>query len=103
MQTQKFTQTKIPRRFSSYLALFSFTIGTVFLIMHLIFPDIVQIIIAGYIFVLLAALLNLLALLYLLYQFAIYQFYRETIAVRILILLANIPIALLYLNIVIQK
>ena len=92
-----------PGRFSSLLALVSFAIGTIFLLLHLLFPKVVQIIIAGYIYVLLAILMNTCTLLYLLYQFAVYRFYRETIAIKILILLANIPIALLYLNIVIHN
>ena len=92
-----------PGRFSSLLALVSFVIGTLFLLLHLLFPKVVQIIFAGYIYILLAILINTCTLLYLLYEFAVYRFYRETIAIKILILLANIPIALLYLNIVIHN
>lgn len=92
-----------PGRFSSLLALVSFLFGTLFLILHLLFPKAVQIIIMGYIYVLLAILINFCTLLFLIYQFAAYRFYRETIAIKILILLINIPIALLYLNIVIHN
>jgi hypothetical protein len=92
-----------PGRFSSYLTLISFLLGTMFLILHLIFPKTPQIIVAGYIYVLIAIISNTIMLLVLLYQFLIYRFFRETIAIRILILLANIPIALLYLNIVIHN
>ncbi|MDI1317355.1 hypothetical protein [Flavobacterium sp.] len=92
-----------PGRFSSLLALVSFATGTIFLFLHLLFPKVVQIIIAGYIYVLLAILINCCTLLYLIYLFALYRFHRETVAIKILILLANIPIALLYLNIVIHN
>lgn len=92
-----------PGRFSSLLALISFALGTLFLLLHLLFPKVIQIIIAGYLYVAVAILTNTCTLLYLLYQFAVYRFYRETIAIKILILLANIPIALLYLNIVIHN
>ena len=90
-------------KFSTYLALISFGIGTLFLILHLLFRDMMLIIYIGYIYVLLAFLINGIAFLYLIYLFITYPFERETIAIRILILLANIPIALLYLNIVLPN
>jgi formate-dependent nitrite reductase membrane component NrfD len=92
-----------PGRFSSVLALISFVIGTLLLLMHLLFPKVIQIIIIGYLYVAETILINGCTLLYLLYQFALYRFHRETIAIKILILLSNIPIALLYLNIVIHN
>jgi hypothetical protein len=95
MVTQKSTG-----KFSTYLAIISFGIGTLFLIANLLFPKVDQIIIFGFLYLLLAILLNAIALINLIYQFSIYQLERETIAIRILILLANIPIAFLYANIV---
>lgn len=89
-----------PGKFSTYLALVSFGIGTLFLVLHLLFPEMILIIYAGYLYVLFALLINFITFLYLIYLFIIYHFDRETIAIRILILLANIPIGLLYLNIV---
>ena len=92
-----------PGRFSSLLALISFAIGTLLLFMHLLLPKVVQIIIMGHLYVAVTILINFCTLLYLLYQFALYRFHRETIAIKILILLSNIPIALLYLNIIIHN
>lgn len=98
------TQTQsAPGPFSTYLALTSFGIGTIFLILHLSFPLVDQIAIIGFVYVLLAIVLNGIALLYLLYHFIVNRFERETIAIRILILLANIPIVFLYLHIVINN
>lgn len=98
------TQTQeTPGKFSTYLALISFGIGTLILIIHLLFPEMSLIYYVGYIYVLVALIINGFTFLYLLYLFIIYRFDRETIAIRILILLANIPIALLYLNIAIPN
>ena len=90
-------------KFSTYLALVSFGIGTLILILHLLFPNMILLFYIGYIYVLLAFIINGIAFLYLIYLFITYPFERETIAIRILILLANIPIALLYLNIVLPN
>ena len=103
MKTQQLTEYQTHGKFSAYLAITCFGIGTLFLILYLLFPDYVLIIYAGYIYVLLAILVNSIRLLHLLYLRIVYRFDRETIAIRILILLANIPIALLYLNIVLHN
>ncbi|MES2411408.1 MAG: hypothetical protein V4535_08200 [Bacteroidota bacterium] len=91
-----------PGKFSTFLALTSFGIGTLFLILHLLFEN-AYIIFCGYLFVLAAILVNIITLLYLLYLLIFSPFDRETILIRILILLSNIPIALLYLNIVLNN
>ena len=90
-------------KFSTYLAITSFGIGTLFLLFYLLFPNVEQIIIFGFLYLLLALLLNGISVINLLNQFIINRFERETIAIRILILLVNIPIALLYLNIVLHN
>jgi|SRR6218665_1609133 len=92
-----------PGRFSSYLALVSFLGGTLLLILHLIFPNSIDIVIIGFLYVIMSALLNGIVFINLLYRFAMQPFYRETIGIRILILLANIPVVLLYLNIVLHN
>jgi hypothetical protein len=89
--------------FSTYLALLSFSIGTILFILHLIFPYEDGIIILGFFYVLFAILINSLSLLNLCYLFITKPENRETNAIRILILLANIPIALLYFYIVMNK
>ena len=94
---------KSPGKFSTYLAITSFGIGTLILIIHLLFPQVELLYYVGYIYVLFALIINGITFLYLLYQFIIFRFDRETIAIRILILLANIPISLLYLNIAIPN
>lgn len=98
------TQTQsAPGKFSTYLAITSFGIGTLLLLIHICFPDNIDILIMGFCYVILALILNGITLIHLLYHFIINHFERETIAIRILILLANIPIALLYLNIVLHN
>ena len=95
------TQTQSPPGpFSTYLAITSFGIGTLLLILYLLFPETVLLIYIGYFYVLLAILINGIAFLHLFYLFIIHPLKREIIAIRMLILLANIPIALLYLNII---
>ena len=88
--------------FSTYLAIGSFTIGTLLLALHKLFPTEDHIVVVGLFYVLFATLLNSIALLNLLYQFITNRLERETIAIRILILIANVPIALLYFFIVIK-
>lgn len=92
--------TKTTGKFSTYLAIASFGIGTLLLVIHLCFADTIEIMVFGFFYVLLAILVNSITLFHLLYHFIINRFERETIAIRILILLANIPITLIYLNIV---
>ena len=95
-------QTKSTGKFSTYLAITSFGIGTFLLILYLLFPEMIVLIYAGYFYVLLAILINGITFLHLFYLFLIHRLKREIIAIRMLILLANIPIALLYLNIIIH-
>jgi hypothetical protein len=98
-----FYNTKNPTAFSTYLALLSFSIGTLLLVSHLVFPREEGILILGFFYVLFAILINSLSLLNLCYLFITEPENRETNAIRILILLSNIPIALLYFYIVIHK
>jgi hypothetical protein len=91
-----------PLSFSTYLALGSFAIGTILFVLFKLFPNESYIFMIGFFYVLFAILLNSLVLLNLFYQFITNKSERENIAIRILILLANIPIALLYFFIVIK-
>jgi hypothetical protein len=95
--------TKTTTAFSTYLAVLSFSIGTFLFVLHLIFPNEDGIIILGFFYVLFAILINSLSLLNLCYLCITDPENRETNAIRILILLANIPIALLYFYIVLHK
>lgn len=98
------TQTQaIPGKFSTYLALTSFGIGTLLLILQLCFPYNINILITGLCYIVIAFFLNTITLAHLFYHFIINRIEREIIAIRMLILLANIPIAFLYVNIVFHK
>jgi hypothetical protein len=101
METTLYNQ-KTPIGFSTYLAFGSFAIGTLLLALFKLFPNKEEIFIVGFFYVLFAILINSLVLFHLFYQFISNENDRETIAIRILILLANIPIALLYFFIVIK-
>ena len=88
--------------FSTQLAIFSFGIGTLLFLTHFIFPNYFPILVFGYIYLLIAIVINIITFLYLIYQFTKKQD-TEDIIIRILILLSNIPIAFLYAYIVLNK
>lgn len=90
-------------KFSTYFALTCFGIGTLLLLIHLAFPDEINILIMGFFYVLIAIVLNFIVFLSLCYQWLVKPIEREIIVIRILILLANIPITFLYLKIVFHK
>lgn len=102
METQHLIK-PTPGRLSTYLALASFIIGTAIFLIYLSFPGEELILINGFLYVMGAIIVNSIALVYLLYHYAKNPAQREVLAIRILILLANIPIALLYLNIVFKN
>jgi|SRR6218665_661380 len=102
MENQNTTELPETGNFSTQTALFSFGIGTLILVTHLLFPKANRIIYCGLVYVVLAAIINILVLLVLLYHFIVTPNYREYFAIKILILLANIPIAVLYFFIVIK-
>nr|WP_294775553.1 hypothetical protein [uncultured Flavobacterium sp.] len=95
METQIYN-TENNSRFSTFLALGSFGIGTFILLLYLLFPEEESLLFAGFFYVLFASLINGLVLLNLLYRFCIYPNEREILAIKMLIMLANIPIAILY-------
>ena len=90
-------------KFSTYFALTCFGIGTLLLLLHLVFPYEDRILILGFFYLVMAIISNLIVLLTLCYQWHTKPHDREIIVIRILILLSNIPIALLYLYIVFHK
>lgn len=103
METQILNKTETSGRFSTYLAIASFAFGSLILILYLLFPDIFQLLIIGFFYVLFASLFNGVVFLNLLYQFCIYPNDREVLAIKMLIMLANIPIAILYFYIAIHQ
>lgn len=84
---------------STELALGCFTIGTLFFILFLTLRDNSFILIIGFVFVVLAALLNIIMLTHLLHHFSILPQQRKYIGLRIVVLLSNIPIGFLYYGI----
>jgi len=85
--------------FSTQLALGSFSIGTVLLMAHLIKPD-GELLVVGFIYTFFAAIVNLIVFLKLCFLLLTQKNHQEYFAVKILILLANIPIVFVYIKIV---
>ena len=82
--------------FSTQLAIISFIIGTLFLIAQYIFNN-SPIYIFAYIYILLAIVVNTIILLFLIYLFFTQKNHKQYFAIKIMILLSNIPIAISYL------
>jgi hypothetical protein len=89
--------------FSTYLAIGSFGIGTLLLILHFILPEYGFLYFIGYFYLIIAFLVNLLVFLNLLLQYFIKPKERKDLTIKMLIMLANLPIVLLYLYIVFHK
>ncbi|MFN3753777.1 hypothetical protein [Flavobacterium sp.] len=103
METQLINKTESSGQFSTYLAMGSFGIGTLLFLTHLILPEFGLLYFIGYFYLLFAFLINLFVFLYLLFQFFTKPQEREALTIKMLIMLANIPIALLYLYIIFYK
>ena len=87
-------------KFSTELAIISFAIGTFLLVLQRMATDNYNILFIGLLYVLFAILVNGIMFFNLGYHFIILPRKREYIAIKILILLANIPITILYILIV---
>ncbi|MEC4004815.1 hypothetical protein OX283_009125 [Flavobacterium sp. SUN052] len=85
--------------FSTQLAIGSFLVGTLLLILELLFPN-GQLLEFGLIYVIIAILFNLMVLIYLIYLCFTQKNHQEYYTIKILILLANIPIAIVYMKII---
>lgn len=83
--------------FSTHLALGSFGIGTLLMLTYKMLPEFEMMLIIGLYYVLIALAVNAVVFLYLLYCFAAYAPHREYFAIKMLIMLANIPIVIFYL------
>jgi hypothetical protein len=81
---------------STELALGCFAIGTLFFILFLTLQNNSFILLIGFVFIILATPLNIIMLTHLLYHFYILPQQRKYIAIRISILLSNIPVAFFY-------
>lgn len=93
--TQK-TYEFLTGQLSTQIAIGSFVIGTLLLILYQVAPDKDIVIVCGIFYVLLAIFTNGAVLMNLLYHFAFMQNHRTYFGIKILIVLANIPIALFY-------
>lgn len=102
MKTTKFDP-PLQGKFSTELAIISFTIGTFLLVLQKLAPNIFEILFIGLLYVLFAILVNGIMFFNLAYHFIILPNQREFIGIKILILLANIPITYLYIQIVFNK
>nr|WP_315203313.1 hypothetical protein [uncultured Flavobacterium sp.] len=96
METTLIQEEPFDGRASTELALGCFTIGTLFFILFLTLQDNSFILIIGFIFIVLASILNIIMLTHLLYHFYILPQERQYIGLKIAVLLSNIPFAVLY-------
>lgn len=87
---------------STQIAIASFVLGTLFLIAFLTTED-ELVLVAGFYYVLLATAINLVVLGNLLYQCVRLHNHRDYYGIKILLVLANIPIAFVYLKIIINS
>ena len=89
---------KLP--FSTKMAIASFILGTILFIGYFITDDKLIFLILGFVFVIIALISNLLMLIILLFDWIEYPAEKKQISRKILILIANIPIAIIYLTII---
>jgi hypothetical protein len=82
--------------FSTHLAISSFAIGTVLLFTYRFVPEFDSVILIGLGYVALAFVLNAIVFIYLFCYFIRHPGHREYFAVKMLIMLVNIPIAVFY-------
>ncbi len=86
--------------FSTKMAIISFAIGTILLASYFIFRNTEELIYIGLCFILLAVFCNSIVLFWLIHLFITEPKDRKDTAIQILVLLANVPIAILYFSIV---
>jgi hypothetical protein len=99
MQTTLSQEEPFDGQTSTELSIGCFTIGTLFFTLFLTLQDTSFVFIIGFIFIIMALILNAIMLTHLLHHFSILPQQRKYIGVKILILLSNIPIAYLYFSI----
>ena len=89
--------------FSTQLAVLCFTFGTLIFGMYFLLPQNEGILILGIAFVVFAAFFNSIVLLHLFYQLLTVREERENILIKMLIVLSNIPVALIYVHLIISN
>lgn len=85
--------------FSTQLAIGSFLIGTLLLVLHLLNPT-GELFAIGFFYLAFATLFNLIVLFKLWFLYFTQKNHREYYTIKILILLTNIPVVFVYLKIV---
>lgn len=90
-------------KLSTQIAITSFLIGTILFLLNQLFPKIDELFIIGVFYVLLALFVNGVVVLNLIHHFIFFQNHREYFGVKILIVLANIPIAALFFYLTINN
>ncbi len=88
--------------FSTQFAVITFAFGTLIFGLYFVLPENNGILIVGLSYIIFALFTNSIVVLNLLYQLIIVPEEREAISIKILIVLANIPIAIFYGYLVIQ-
>jgi len=86
-------------KFTTYLALGSFGVGSLLFFAFMFHPN-PPLIYIGICYVICALLVNTLAFISLIIELLLHWDNREQIAIKMFIMLANLPIAFLYLNII---
>lgn len=89
---------KLP--FSTKMAIVSFILGTILFIGYFVADDKLLFLILGFVFVIIALIINLLMLTILLFDWIECPTEKKQISRKILILIVNIPITIIYLTII---
>jgi hypothetical protein len=97
METPNRTKSYYKWAFSNELAIGSFVIGTLLLLKFKAMPYNSMVLYIGLCYVLFAIAINSIMLLYLIFLCIVLPEERENLALKIILLLCNIPIAILYL------
>jgi len=98
----KTTDEPFEEKQSTELAIGSFIVSTILFVLYIVTNASSNVLIIAFPFVVSAIVLNAIMLFHLIDKFISLPEYRKDIAVKILILLSNIPITLLYYSIVMK-
>ena len=96
MQNQTSLENGFQSKFSTETALVSFGIGTIFFVLLQLYPGNAKLLIYGFSFTVMAAIINGIIFINLLYCLLMQPNQREILAIKIMISLANIPVAIAY-------
>ncbi|MEZ4837996.1 hypothetical protein [Flavobacterium sp.] len=99
----KQSYTEVTGKLSTQIAISSFVMGTILFLLNQLFPKIDEIYVFGFFYILIALLVNGLVVLNLIHHFIFFQNHREYFGVKILIVLANIPIAAVFFYLTINR